>query len=151
MKVVILYEGNPTEFISYFPSCILFVMNFQKWRMDKYNNAACSLLRGTEHRWPSAALCCAMAEKERKAGGLAWHGWQRRLEWAWAVVDAMEPDDLLTLATATQQGGRRELEDGSWARERTARRLCSKMAWDAWMRLTTTAPHGRRAPTPELG
>jgi hypothetical protein len=43
-----------------------------------------------------------------------------------AMVDAMEPDDLLTLVTATQQGGRQELEDGSWARERISWRLCSK-------------------------
>jgi hypothetical protein len=64
-----------------------------------------------------------MAQKERKGGGLTCAAWMveaARVS-SVAVVDTMEPNNLLTLATATQQGGRRELEDGSWARERTVR------------------------------
>jgi hypothetical protein len=58
-----------------------------------------------------------MAEKERKGGGLTGVAWMA--EAAQVVVDVTEPDDLLTLAMATQQGRRRELEDDSWAMERT--------------------------------
>jgi hypothetical protein len=67
------------------------------------------------------------------------------------VVDVTEPDNLLALAMATQQGGRWELEDDSWATERTVRRLCSKAVQDAWVRLTAAAPHEQRVPMPELG
>jgi hypothetical protein len=55
-----------------------------------------------------------MAGKERKGGCLtsaAWMAEAAQVSSA-AAVDAVEPDDPLTLATATQQGGRRELGQG---------------------------------------
>jgi hypothetical protein len=47
-----------------------------------------------------------MAEKERKGGcltGVAWMAKAARVN-SKVVVDAMEPDDPLTMVTATQQG-----------------------------------------------
>jgi hypothetical protein len=56
-----------------------------------------------------------MAEKARKGGGLTGMAWMveaARVS-STAVVDVIDPDDILTLAIATKQGRRLELEDGS--------------------------------------
>jgi hypothetical protein len=37
MKDVVIYEVISTKFISYFQSYNLLAINFQSWRMDKYN------------------------------------------------------------------------------------------------------------------
>jgi hypothetical protein len=36
MKDVVLHEGNPNQFISYFQSYNFLAMKFQSWMMDKY-------------------------------------------------------------------------------------------------------------------
>jgi hypothetical protein len=81
--------------------------------MDKYKYENNLVLFFAAHfftgqwRRHGQALCCTMAEKERKGGcltGATWMAEAARVSSA-AVVDATEPDDPLTLVTATQQGG----------------------------------------------
>jgi hypothetical protein len=89
-----------------------------------------------------------MAEKDRKGGcltGVAWMAEAARVSSA-AVIDATELDEPSHWRRLPSKA-----DDGSWARERTVWRLCSKAVRDTWARLTANGCGSPRTVSSDAG